>query len=753
MSTYLCCPARRSLTSEPTAHSQYNGPLLSRLRPHIRLTSRISYKRSKLYEECCALGYFLFLFMTTTAVFFDPPLGQHEHMSRLRSLLDAVSATRASRRKSDRYTAPYKLKSSRYRRLRRGEIRLMLLEPGSEHDAIEFCMIHCNLSRCFRYEALSYAWGTGKPDQTCMQDGQETLVTRNLSQALRSLRLKDRSRLLWVDAICIDQYDDYEKKEQVQQMPRIYNQATQVIVWLGTWSTAASEAFSWNEPLRSKTQASWFRDVRPGFVFEPQPLDFVRRPPDWRLLNDFLEFPWFRRAWVLQEVIYGKRVMIRCGKRHMHWSDFQTSVAAISRDGRFLELLSDTAQQSVKNIMAMSRTTHSGFSQPSLLSVLLKTNTTQCQNPIDKIYAVLSLSREAQDFSIFQPDYTISTLEAYENCAELMMETSGRPDVLCCTSSPSTFPWTPAAPLDMVKSAPDNKIEDAPNENPPEFRPHDDDALQSGLQNEYNYGYGLDPTVYARSSPVECSPSTLASWAPDWTRLENDDLFVAIDGLPFRASVIQHKQTPELSFGELRVRIVRVDVIQTVHGASAFVKTPLHTNIIDRAKLIRSLEWITSCLKIAETSMHPREVWRVMTCDLTGQAERVPPEFGQRFKRYLEFLRLAKTCILSDRSSESLQELVSGFRWDIVAIESSIYRWSSRRQFAVSQNGRLAFVPKAAKPGDIICTLAGLPVPIILRHLSTDVYQSIGEAYVHGIMYGEDAATERRPESRIIRIK
>lgn len=38
--------------------------------------------------------------------------------------------------------------------------------------------------------------------------------------------------------------------------------------------------------------------------------------------------------------------------------------------------------------------------------------------------------------------------------------------------------------------------------------------------------------------------------------------------------------------------------------------------------------------------------------------------------------------------------------------------------------------------GDVVCILCGSPMPIILRPKG-DGYKVIGEAYVHGIMYGE----------------
>jgi len=96
------------------------------------------------------------------------------------------------------------------------------------------------------YEALSYTWGAraGTLPITCFdlssdKNGGEgrrgvLLVTPNCDAALRHLRLRLRSRVLWIDAICIDQQSVREKNEQVPMMGDIYREAARCVVWLGT---------------------------------------------------------------------------------------------------------------------------------------------------------------------------------------------------------------------------------------------------------------------------------------------------------------------------------------------------------------------------------------------------------------------------------------------------------------------------------------------------------------------------------------
>jgi heterokaryon incompatibility protein (HET) len=58
-------------------------------------------------------------------------------------------------------------------------------------------------------------------------------ITQNGRDALVQLRYKDQDRLLWIDAICIDQENKEECWAQIKLVGKIYAQATRVLVWLG----------------------------------------------------------------------------------------------------------------------------------------------------------------------------------------------------------------------------------------------------------------------------------------------------------------------------------------------------------------------------------------------------------------------------------------------------------------------------------------------------------------------------------------
>jgi len=122
-------------------------------------------------------------------------------------------------------------------------IRLLELYPGHGNDDIDCALIHTELEQAPEYETISYTWGNPTNKSIVLCHGKIVKVTQNLKDALVRFRLKDRSRILWVDALCINQEDGPEKGFQVKLMNRIYGNATRVCVWLGCTTAQMQPAF------------------------------------------------------------------------------------------------------------------------------------------------------------------------------------------------------------------------------------------------------------------------------------------------------------------------------------------------------------------------------------------------------------------------------------------------------------------------------------------------------------------------------
>ncbi len=162
-------------------------------------------------------------------------------------------------------------------------IRLLRLLP----DAKPFSEIRCELfeytvqpsSRPHLHQALSYVWGDSENRLPIVVNDRRLFVTKNLHAALLNLRNHSLDRVLWIDAVCINQEDDREKEKQIQYMGRIYAQANRVIVWLG-------------EPRC--TSDTVLEDIRAA-------AEGTRQRPSSSQRDDILTLlsrPWFRRIWV-----------------------------------------------------------------------------------------------------------------------------------------------------------------------------------------------------------------------------------------------------------------------------------------------------------------------------------------------------------------------------------------------------------------------------------------------------------------------
>jgi len=113
------------------------------------------------------------------------------------------------------------------------QIRLLTIQPGDFSEQIQCSLALADWHHTLKYEALSYAWESSSIRQKIRLNGRIVLVTQNLKHALLYLRHSNTSRVLWVDALCINQNCIFEKNHQVKLMDRIYSQSEVVNIWLG----------------------------------------------------------------------------------------------------------------------------------------------------------------------------------------------------------------------------------------------------------------------------------------------------------------------------------------------------------------------------------------------------------------------------------------------------------------------------------------------------------------------------------------
>jgi hypothetical protein len=156
------------------------------------------------------------------------------------------------------------------------EIRLAILAPGDYDDDIVIQLQIESLSGHTKpeYEALSYVWGTIESPCISHVNGKPLTIGTNLECALRHLRFPDRKRVLWIDALCINQADVLERSSQVQLMGSIYYNASAVAIWLGPSDSDDEELICKAQHVGGWDTQSLMRMARIG------------------------KRPWFHRVWV-----------------------------------------------------------------------------------------------------------------------------------------------------------------------------------------------------------------------------------------------------------------------------------------------------------------------------------------------------------------------------------------------------------------------------------------------------------------------
>lgn len=183
------------------------------------------------------------------------------------------------------------------------EIRVIHLLPGGFDDeiSIKLATICLVSDPPPQYDALSYVWGIAQCRTPALVNGKAFTTTSNLDVALRYFRDKAVGKVLWVDAVCINQGDNVEKGPQVQLMGQIYSKAAQVLIWLGPAADGSDELLGHMSAAEASEET-----VNPRL--QDASLAMMSRP-------------WFTRIWVQQEFALARQDPIFCcGRYAVSWA-------------------------------------------------------------------------------------------------------------------------------------------------------------------------------------------------------------------------------------------------------------------------------------------------------------------------------------------------------------------------------------------------------------------------------------------------
>jgi len=208
-----------------------------------------------------------------------------------------------------------------------GSIRLLTPVSSEAADGYTWKLQTVALDRPdLEFDALSYVWGSDSERLRITLDGCTAQVHRNLYTALPYLARRGEVRPvrpIWIDAICINQADHEEKMVQIQEMNRVYKQATKVWVWLGITKhqDRIPDALRFLENLRD--EKSRRRDQNIDDIYAKLYFETLKEKP---ALSHLVYNDWFGRLWVLQEAGLAKEVTFLCGDSECSWELMQNAM-------------------------------------------------------------------------------------------------------------------------------------------------------------------------------------------------------------------------------------------------------------------------------------------------------------------------------------------------------------------------------------------------------------------------------------------
>lgn len=384
----------------------------------------------------------------------DPPKHDHKSVTSVRALSRCVN---------DRFTIQHPLPlpgSYHYEPLNDdlNEIRLLTLHEGHFEAEIRISIhsVPLNADSLPTYEALSYVWGSPETEVEIQVGSRSLAITKNLAEALPYLRYQDRPRVLWIDAICVNQQDLAERSRQVIRMADLYKLADRVVVWLGSDKNESGHGLRIMEELSSQINVNWLRrTIEPksdqaakhwSDVNQELPYD----DNDLRAIYSLMIYPWFVRLWIWQEIhLANSRAILTCGCHTILWTAFRMALFCLGWKTHRLRRTCIFSKHLSTRLIAICPLALSSLPTDAI-EIMNSTKECKYTDPRDRIYAILSLLEQAGKAVPIEPDYTKRLGEVYQDMAMKYINHSGNLDILMSSGlndKPSEMPtwvtdWT-----------------------------------------------------------------------------------------------------------------------------------------------------------------------------------------------------------------------------------------------------------------------------------------------------------------------
>jgi hypothetical protein len=593
------------------------------------------------------------------------------------------------------------------------QIRLLHLLPG-ELDAKLSCTFSvASLDDDPEYEAASYVWGSWNNPGNIEVGTTKAVVwiTKNLHSVLRNVRFPDRSRTLWVDALCINQQDLGERGSQVGMMARVYEQAKCVLAYLGDHYEGCERAIDVihriaHDPALHLLSKPPTPDVKVENTVEntaeeqhqhecPMHSSNLNKTQDIEAftgvgLEDpellehllaFLDTPWMTRVWTVQEFTCAKEITLLYGRTAI--SGEETLKFCRHRSEHSPCCSPKSMSQTWVTFSAMANNWNSlqrarAVGQISYVQVLECFRIRNAGDQRDKVYSLLGLGHPSWA-ELVPPDYTITTEQTYMRAVIA--------DCRCDR-------------LDFLSFC------------------------------------------HARDSPgIRCNALppclNLPSWVPDWS-VPTTDLFT--NNALFMLNVGYRAHGGREADLEIDLPDSLTALGVTISTVS-FLTDPLMWSSNNHEAVFTALQEIQYTLQLNE---HHEEIYG-RTDRTLAQAFCLAVIGGMQCDPSTrEYKRLSRS---GNVKPELFKAWTQGRNHPIFPLWNIVFHLTAKhRHFMRLENGYFGFAHEDCQVGDVIVALGGGRVPYILRPLPTGNYTVIGTSYVQDMMDGEAFEMGKEPE-------
>ena len=636
----------------------------------------------------------------------------------------------------------------KYNPLASQEFRLIKLSPGEGDDSLTGVLITIDSSSAPRYVALSYAWGDlskeGQDTPSILLGDVAFKLQPNLASAMRALRSLDKDTYIWIDALCINQYDTIEKRMQIQLMADICRFSDCVAVWLGETTSYSKIAFSF---------ASWITK-HPDLVanIAAQQLRVLITA-----FSDMLRNDWFQRKWAIVDFVLAKEVNLYCGKDVLPWETLAGAVYVLrskacdllqlflhdndGADSLLLDFLADFKYQGINEFVDLRDDMQRKSSDPLrpnpgvdlgelvTRTALLKT----CRN-YDAVYSMIFLLSErrplSSDAERQSPVLAASQSETLVPLsAQRVFLSSSAEAPLITTQFSSGTPH----PFSLSASRKDQSLVD--------YSLSDREVCSNFV------GYIILST---RQLDIICRPwAPPQAWdLPSWVRPSTDHAFKVQD----------HNRYCRVNADCLAVSTSTYKTVYSACGKGVLLdRNQVSVPFSKRSSLIVGgfeLGSVDMIAPLAQNGILPKEwrevgghinrgkvsddwFWRTLVADRDSTGMVCPAWY-----------KLASEHVLQSGEGADLDTRQLMFKTPPGIVSEFLRRVHSviwGRRLAILDQGYVVLAPGSCEPGDLVTILRGCSVPVLLRRSDRlHCYTVVGECYVHGMMDGEARILEEQ---------